>query len=70
MPWARMSCPNCGGTGFTNVYGDPDDVRECPQCDGSGGVVARDARGRFLENKDSAPALETFDAERELKLNE
>lgn len=39
------ACSRCGGHGMVQDTGGQ--ARDCPECDGSGYVRARDKRGRF-----------------------
>lgn len=48
-----QTCPHCAGHGQVPQYtGDGSDFlgpKECPECKGSGLVLARDAKGRFVK---------------------
>lgn len=37
--YVPSACPQCGGSGTDRWGPDPEDVEECPSCDGHGVVV-------------------------------
>ena len=53
--YATMPCWLCSGAGQIADYGpfgiDFYGAKECPRCDGTGQIRARDSKGRFIANK-------------------